>query len=189
MLVCSPASVGMIARDCERARYVIASVISPDYRRYQGIDDNLLERSTLYSMNLQLKLTQAKPRSTGSAVFYKTPTPSSSLACLIFESSEANEILHSDKHSSPFKLLQPSSLQPRRCFLSRQLAAGAGIWLLPGNDPVFSSAANSGRSLQDRQGLNVFGHLSLRGPSCGFICSVTAHTDTKTGVRTQLNLL
>lgn len=119
----SPASAGVIARDCERARFGIASLISPDYLRYQGIDDNLLQRSTLYSINLQLKLTQARPRSTGSDVFYKTLPPSSSLACLIFESSAANEILHSDKHSSPFKLLQPSSLQPRRCFLSWQLAA------------------------------------------------------------------
>lgn len=98
-------------------------MISPDYLRYQGIDDNLLERSTLYSINLQLKLTQAQPRSTGSALFYKTLTPSSSLARLIFESSAANEILHSDKRSSPFKLLQPPSVQPRRCFLSRQLPA------------------------------------------------------------------
>lgn len=162
-------------------------MISPDYLRYQGIDDNLLKRSTLYSINLQLNLTQAQPRSTGSALFYKTLAPSRSSARLIFESPAANNILHSDKHSSPFKLLQPSSLQPRRCFLSPQLAAGAGIWLLSGNDPsVFSSAANSGRPLQDRQGLNVFGHLGICGPGRGLICSVT---DTKTAVRTQPNLL
>lgn len=146
------ASAGMIARDCERAPFATVSVISRDYLRYQGIDDNLLEKNTLYSINLRLRPTQAPDQLSRTVCFCKPSNPSRSLAGLIFESAP-NTILQFEKHSSPRELLHSS---PGRCFLPRQPAAGAGVWLLPGNyHSVFSSVINSSRSLQDGQGLHA----------------------------------